>query len=285
MYPVKTHKLTAIDGVALACETCGDPTAPPVILSHGGGQTRHTWSATAQALASEGWYAISYDHRGHGGSDWSADKHYDFDHFAEDMRTVASSCSQPAAVVGASLGGLSAMLCAGELDRTLFSSITLVDVTPKINTQGVNQLTDFMRSNMHDGFSSLDKAADAIARYTGRPRKTDLSGLSKNLRLRDGRYYWHWDPSFLGTDSKKGFDPERFSSAAANISVPVLLVRGQMSELVKEKELAEFLQLVPHAEHVNVARAGHMVVGDRNDIFSESVIEFLSRQRVELALS
>ena len=281
MYPVKTYKLTAADGVALACEACGDPTNPPVILSHGGGQTRHTWSATAQILASEGWYAISYDHRGHGASDWSADKHYDFEHFADDMRRVASSCSQPPAVVGASLGGLSAMLCAGELDRSMFTSITLVDVTPSINAEGASQLGGFMRSNMLDGFVNLDAAADAISRYTGRPRKTDLSGLSKNLRLRGGRYYWHWDPNFFAPRTDGPFSPQRLLDAAAKIKLPVLLIRGRSSDVVTETEVEEFLRLIPHAEYVDVDKARHMVAGDRNDIFTEAVTGFLRKLQTD----
>ena len=38
-----------------------------------------------------------------------------------------------------------------------------------------------------------------------------------------------------------------------------------------------FLKQCPHAEYVNVANAAHMVAGDRNDIFAESVIAFLKR--------
>jgi pimeloyl-ACP methyl ester carboxylesterase len=45
----------------------------------------------------------------------------------------------------------------------------------------------------------------------------------------------------------------------------------------------EFLQLIPHAEFVDVDKARHMVAGDRNDIFTAAVQEFLSRQRQLLA--
>jgi pimeloyl-ACP methyl ester carboxylesterase len=69
---------------------------------------------------------------------------------------------------------------------------------------------------------------------------------------------------------------QRLAAAARNLRVPTLLVRGRMSELVSEAAAREFLELVPHARSVDVSGAGHMVAGDRNDVFSDAVIGFLS---------
>lgn len=272
--PLETH-----DGVMLYREAIGDPVNPTVILSHGGGQTRHSWGGTAKALAEKGWYAISYDHRGHGDSGWSQDKVYNFDRFAGDLKLVAEACDDKPAVVGASLGGLSAIVGGGELKRGLFSSITLVDVTPRLNREGVNNIYDFMATHMDEGFASLEEAADVVASYTGRPRKKDYSGLEKNLRLREGRYYWHWDPNFFTLQNDRKVSPNRMTDAASQIDVPTLLVRGRMSDVVTEEQVKEFFELVPHAEYVDVEHARHMVAGDRNDIFTEAVLEFLDRQR------
>jgi non-heme chloroperoxidase len=59
--------------------------------------------------------------------------------------------------------------------------------------------------------------------------------------------------------------------------VPTLLVRGGLSDVLSEEGAQSFLAQCPHAEYVNVANAAHMVAGDRNDIFAESVIAFLKR--------
>jgi pimeloyl-ACP methyl ester carboxylesterase len=59
--------------------------------------------------------------------------------------------------------------------------------------------------------------------------------------------------------------------------VPTLLVRGRMSDIVSEEGVRELQELVPHAEVVDVADAGHMVAGDRNDAFNDAVIEFVER--------
>jgi pimeloyl-ACP methyl ester carboxylesterase len=148
--------------------------------------------------------------------------------------------------------------------------------------EGAMRIRDFMVGGM-DGFATLEDAADAIAAYIpNRPRPTDLSGLEKNLRLRDGRWYWHWDPRFIsgreGMDGQEGLvDHDRLAAAAAGVRIPTLLVRGRMSDIVSEDGVRELRELVPHAEVVDVAGAGHMVAGDRNDAFNDAVTEFIAR--------
>lgn len=271
-----TFEFTGEDGITLKADAYGDPDNRAVILSHGGGQTRHSWGGTAQELANNGWYAVAYDHRGHGESDWSDEGLYDLAHFSLDMACLARSFPQPPAIVGASLGGLSAMLGAGEIQQEMFRAIVLVDVTPKLNLDGVQRIFDFMHEHIESGFANLEEAADAVAKYTGRPRRADTSGLRKNLRERDGRFYWHWDPKFFAPREEGPQNPTRVIEAAKTITLPVLLIRGRASDVVTEAEVDEFLKLIPHATYVDVEKAQHMVAGDRNDIFTAAVMEFLS---------
>lgn len=272
-------EFTGEEGNTLVADAWGDPANPPVILSHGGGQTRYSWGGTAEVLAREGWYAVSYDHRGHGESDWSSEGLYDLAHFALDMACLARSFSRPPVVVGASLGGLSALLGAGEIEAGLFYAIVLVDVTPRLNHDGVMKIFEFMKSHIDSGFASLEEAAEAVAQYTGRPKRDDYSGLRKNLRERAGRYYWHWDPMFFAARGNSQSTVGNLQTAAKSIDIPVLLIRGRASDVVTEAEVEEFLQLIPHAEYVDVDKARHMVAGDRNDIFTDAVTRFLQQLR------
>jgi pimeloyl-ACP methyl ester carboxylesterase len=165
----------------------------------------------------------------------------------------------------------------------LLSALVLVDITPRVDYDGVAKVQGFMRAHARDGFATVEDAADAVAEYLPhRPRPKNTEGLKKNLRLSpDGRWRWHWDPRFM--DGRKSFDPDRerlersMLDAASNIKVPALLVRGGSSELVQEAHAKEFLEIVPHAEYVDVADARHMVAGDANDHFSSAVLEFLGR--------
>ncbi len=268
-------------GVLLAADAYGDEGAPPVVLLHGGGQTRHAWGSTARRLGEEGWYALTVDLRGHGESDWSPDGYYDVERFAADVASAVAEFAPRTVLVGASLGGISSLVAVADSDPPLARALVLVDITPRIERTGAERIGAFMRHGATVGYESLDEAADAVADYNPhRPRPNDTSGLRKNLRLRDdGRWYWHWDPKFMRPpDSAGGYSPyDRLAEAARKVTVPTLLVRGALSDVVSEDGVRELLSLVPHAEVVDVAGAGHMVAGDRNDPFTEAVFEFLAR--------
>ena len=251
-----------------------------VLLAHGGGQTRHAWGGTARALAAGGFEALSLDLRGHGESGWARDGDYGTERFAADLVTVARRVDGPVALVGASLGGLAGMLAAGELAPEAFSRVVLVDVTPRLEPAGVAGIVGFMRADLERGFGSLEEAADAIERYLPHRRgRRNPEGLRKNLRRdEDGRWRWHWDPRFM-TAPRDEDDPERRTArlerALGAVTVPLLLVRGRTSELVSEAGVEAFLRCAPAARFVDVADAGHMVAGDRNDAFTDAVRAFL----------
>lgn len=286
---METITLEGRDGIRLAADVEGHPGSPPVMLFHGGGQTRHAWGTTLKVLGQSGWRAYSVDLRGHGESEWDPEGDYTMDAFASDVRILAAAMPQPPALVGASLGGIASMAATGETDGTpIASALVLVDVAPTIEMEGALRIGAFMAEHMEDGFGSLGEVADAIAAYNPhRPRPSDLSGLRKNLRQRpDGRWAWHWDPRFISgrfgsMDETRSsmIDPARMRIAAKNLTIPVLLVRGRMSDLLSEEGAQELLELVPHARLADVAGAGHMVAGDRNDLFNDAVVSFLEEVR------
>ena len=268
-------------GVSLAADSWGDPAAPPVVLLHGGGQTRHAWRATARRLAVAGLQAVAVDLRGHGDSEWAHDGDYTLEAFAYDLIGIAAALPAPPAVVGASLGGLAGLLAEGELAPQTAAALVLVDVGPRLEPAGVARIVAFMGARP-DGFASIEEAADAVGEYLPhRPRPTDLGGLSKNLRLGvDGRYRWHWDPAFL-TGARRpsaSTHSDRLFRASARLRLPTLLVRGRESDTLSEEAAAEFLAAVPHARYADVAGARHMVTGDRNDVFANAVVTFLDEE-------
>ena len=275
--------LAGAGGLRLRADAFGDPADPPVLLLHGGGQTRFAWGSTPQALAERGWHVYRVDLRGHGESDWPDDGDYSLWAFADDTRALAAALPSPPVLVGASLGGLSSLVAIGESDEPVARALVLVDVAPTMEPAGRDRIGNFMRANAITGFGSLDEVADAIAAYNPhRPRPTDLSGLQKNVRLRDdGRWVWHWDPRFMTLspdETRSSFASEdRLKDAARNLDIPVLLVRGRVSDLLSEAGAQELLELAPHAEYTNVAGAGHMVAGDRNDLFNDAIVDFLER--------
>ncbi|MGD0880566.1 MAG: alpha/beta hydrolase [Acidimicrobiales bacterium] len=274
---------TGFEGVQLVADVRGDPDGWPVLLLHGGGQTRHAWGSAAERIADEGWRTVSLDLRGHGESDWAPRADYSFTAFGSDVVSVADQLGHPPVLVGASLGGLSALYAEGTSDRVVSSGLVLVDITLKTNVEGIQRIKTFMESGL-DGFASLDDAALAIAAYTPeRNRAVNPEGLRKVLRERNGRWYWHWDPAFISQGRKEAAVPdvlvELLDTAIHNIRVPTMLVRGMLSDIVTQEGVDHLLASVPGATVVDVAGAAHMIAGDRNDAFSDAVLTFL-RDRI-----
>jgi pimeloyl-ACP methyl ester carboxylesterase len=269
------------DDLHLTADVMGDGRRGTVMLAHGGGQTRHSWASTAERLADMGWRAVSLDLRGHGDSAWAADGDYHLERFAEDLIAVAENLPDKPDLIGASLGGMAGMMVEALLAPGTFRTLTLVDIIPRSDPEGVEKIMAFMNANLDHGFESLEAAADSIAAYLPhRPRPNDLSGLGKNLRLGDdGRYRWHWDPRFVtGVRGGRSLRPmEDFEEHCRHIGIPVHLIRGRMSELVSLEAARAFVADLPRGAFTDVADAGHMVAGDRNDAFLGAAIAFLER--------
>jgi non-heme chloroperoxidase len=271
------------NGLRLVGESWGDPHSPTVVLLHGGGQTRHAWRNAGRHLAAAGYHVIAYDSRGHGDSDWDPQGDYSKDAMVEDLVYVVEAvpCVRPA-LVGASMGGDTALIAVGE-GHVDAAAVVLVDVAPHVERAGVDGIQTFMHQHQ-SGFASLDEVADAIAVYQPhRARTRRVEGLAKNVRLRDdGRYYWHWDPRHVEREPDLEARRARLEASLSSLQLPTLLVRGALSDLLSDDSVAKLLAILPSAVYVNVTGAAHMAAGDRNDDFIAAVAEFLERvHRVE----
>ena len=279
--------ITTAPGLTLQGDIFGHE-GPPVILLHGGGQTRHSWRKTAEALAKSGFRALPFDQRGHGDSDSPGDRRFTFFEYAADSHALALAVAErmghKPAVVGASMGGLSSLMATALAPRNPYAALVMVDVTPRLDPNGVAAVQGFMRAKAREGFATVEEAAAAIAAYLPyRPKPQSLDGLRKNLRkATDGRLYWHWNPDFL--DGPYPIETDRIGvetaalAAAGQLAIPALLVRGAASELVRPEQAEEFLRLAKGSEFVDVADARHMVAGDSNSVFTSSVVDFLKRK-------
>src|SRR3546814_1868626 len=85
--------------------------------------------------------------RGHGESDWAAPDQYRFADFGKDILAVCDRLDQRPHVIGASLGGLAALVAEGAVRPGSFASLTLVDVAPEMDPEGVSRIVG--RSEEH----------------------------------------------------------------------------------------------------------------------------------------
>ena len=279
---LQTVKFQGSDGLTLIADEWnrGESAThrPTVLFLHGGGQNRYSWKNTSQILADEGLHVVALDSRGHGDSDRSPTADYTVDALCADTHSVLDQIGRPVILIGASMGGMTGILVADRAGPDKVTKLVLVDVVPRYEKNGSARIRDFMASGL-DGFESLDEAADAVAAYLPhRTKPRSPEGLKKNLRFRDGRWFWHWDPAFLTAPSDDPFvRTEKLEQAAIDLKIPILLIRGRLSDVVSEEGVKHFLQTVPKAEVVELSDAGHTAAGDDNDAFSEVVVQFVNR--------
>ncbi len=249
---------------------------PTILMLHGGGQNRFSWKNTGQILADAGFHVVALDSRGHGDSDRSPTANYSLETLTGDTLQVIYQIGRPVALIGASMGGLTSLPVSHEAGPELVTKLVLVDVVPRFEKSGSARIRDFMFSGI-DGFASLEEAADAVAAYLPhRARPRSVEGLKKNLRLRDGKWFWHWDPAFLTAPGDDPFERvEMLEHAAVNLEIPILLIRGKLSDVVSTEGVQDFLQKVPGAQFVELSDAGHTAAGDDNDAFTDAVVRFV----------
>ncbi|MEU5407692.1 alpha/beta fold hydrolase [Nocardia asteroides] len=276
-----TVRLRSADGLTLVADSFGPEQGQLVVMLHGGGQNRHSWKRTGAALAATGMRVVAVDARGHGDSDWSPTRDYTRDAMVGDLRTVLEQLGATpeagAVVVGASMGGITGLLATASPGGELIRALVLVDIVPRSESAGVERVMDFLGRH-RDGFDTLDQVADAVAAYLPhRPRPDNAEGLLRNLRQRDGRWYWHWDPDLLtGLEDQPAVRIAEMEAAAEALTIPVLLVRGGKSDVVSDEGAAAFLALAPHARLAEISAAAHTAAGDDNDAFTDAVAGFVA---------
>ena len=279
---LQTVKFRGADGITLIADEwnrSGEPAdRPSVLFLHGGGQNRYSWKNTCQILADDGLHVIALDSRGHGDSDRAPDANYSVDALCTDTHSVIDQIGRPTILIGASMGGMTAMPVAHEAGPETVPKLVLVDVVPRYEKDGSARIREFMASGLN-GFESLDEAAEAVASYLPhRTKPRSPEGLKKNLRLRDGRWFWHWDPAFLTVPADDKFvRVSKLEQAVMALTIPILLIRGGLSDVVSEEGVKDFLEKVPGAEFVELSDAGHTAAGDDNDAFSDVVVQFVNR--------
>lgn len=271
--PSRTLRLDTPDGVTLVGDVRGAG-RQTVVLAHGGGQTRHAWRNTGVALVEAGYRVFRYDLRGHGDSGAAPDGDYSILRLASDLACLVEAAEGPVAVVGASLGGLAAFYAVGSGRAEPVNCLVLLDTVLRPSTQGTERIRRFMGETA-DGFADLEAAADAITAYSGRARPTP-DALRRQLRAHtDGRWRWLWDPAFLTQADSIEDRTARLLSVADRVTIPVLVLRGELSDIVSDDALVEMRDRVPHLETRTALGATHMVSGAANDAFTAEIMRFL----------
>jgi pimeloyl-ACP methyl ester carboxylesterase len=264
----------------------GRPGAPPVVCLHGGGQTAYMFEELGAALRDRYW-VLAPDLPGHGDSDIVEGVAIAHAAFAESLEPFLGEFGvERAAFVGASLGGMTSISYA-DLHPDAVAAIVLIDVGHKLEPEGVRKIVDFMTE--HESFASLEEAAEAIAGYLPQRRAPRVESLTRNLRQRpDGR--WEWKHAVgRRLQARRAATGDRthpadrldeilagVDEAAGRLRCPVLVLRGERSDVLSSQGAEEVAALIPGARLEVVERAGHLAAGDNPRSTVGRVVAFLS---------
>ena len=262
---------TVLRGMRFHFTEWGDPSAPPVLLLHGGNQSSHSWDLVSLHL-SDRFHVYALDQRGHGDTEWSRELDYSMDAMSADaLAFIAEQGLGQPIVVGHSMGGrvtLSTAVHVPEFAR----AVVLVDVGPELSPEGTKVVGDFIAHNIE--FDDLEVFLDNVVRYDPfRSREHIARTVKYNLLVRaDGKYVSKVDHRRLpgGSLSDLTLDDVRA------IPCPVLLVRGGESDVLLPDAAERFIAALPDGRMVTVPKVGHNVHGGNTAGFLEAIGPFLA---------
>ena len=254
----------------------GDPANPPLVLLHGVGQTCHTWDLFAAAMSPH-FHVMAFDQRGHGDTDWAADKDYSRRSMVKDVEAFTTALGLDRFfLTGMSMGGANSLsFTANNPDRV--EALVVVDVGPRVENKGVQNIRNFMKDFRE--FDTLDEAAAVIHKFN--PRRP-LEIIRKytvvyNLKqLPSGKWTWKYDTYFSEGHSRIDVKQmqQELSQEVKKITCPTLLVKGAESDVLSLDGARLLQTAIPGSKFALVAGAGHSVMGDNPPGFEAAVREF-----------
>jgi pimeloyl-ACP methyl ester carboxylesterase len=258
------------DGRAVSALVWGSR-PPEVVLLHGGAQNAHTWDTVALALDRP---LVAIDLPGHGRSDWREDHHYSPPDLAADVELAVRELAPDAELlVGMSLGGLTA-LCLTARAPDLARRLAIVDVTPGTDRAKAEPIIAFVSGP--ERFESFDALLErTVAHNPTRSVSSLRRGVLHNATEDpDGTWRWRWDPQHL--PGEHGIEFRDLWATVDAVRVPFLLLRGSLSGVVDDDDVAEVRRRVPSVRVETVEGAGHSIQGDSPVELARLLSEFLA---------
>ncbi|MFM9940918.1 MAG: alpha/beta fold hydrolase [Hyphomicrobiaceae bacterium] len=275
----------------------GNPTAPPLLLVHGGRDHCRNWDWVAQRLRKD-WHVIAPDLRGHGDSEWSKSANYSMAGYVYDLAQLIHQLKlAPVTLIGHSLGGAITVRYAGIYPETVkrFVAIEGLGRSPKSQAEVADKT---MAVKMREWIDQQRAAAgrqprryasieEALARMqeqnkhlsAAQARHLTQHGVIQN---EDGTYTWKFD-NFVRVWLPYDMPQADIEALWRNISSPSLMVYGReswASDPRKDGRAAHFSQ----ATFATIAGAGHWVHHDQLETFMALVAPFLSGKPVPQGL-
>jgi pimeloyl-ACP methyl ester carboxylesterase len=266
----------------------GNPTAPPLLLVHGGRDHCRNWDAVASALR-EDWHVIAPDLRGHGDSEWSAEGNYAMNGYIYDLaQLIHQQNLAPVTIIAHSLGGNIALRYTGIYPDSVRRLVAIegLGLSPKLQAERARRslherMTTWvdeqreLAGRMPRRYASIEEAFGRMQDENKhlspeQARHLTVHGVNQN---EDGTYSWKFD-NYVRSWQPHDVPGAELHALWARISCPTLLIYGTeswSSNPATDGRSAHF----DNAEVVAVEGAGHWVHHDQLETFLELTSEFI----------
>jgi esterase len=232
---------------------------PPLVMLHGLTGHAHTWDHTAAAL-SDRYRVLALDQRGHGDSGWAPP--YGGGVMAGDLLAFLDALHLgEVTLMGLSMGGLVSFIFAASHPERVRDLIVL-DIGPEIATTGARQVAAGLAAK--NVFSSEDEAVAQARAFNPRPTDEALRHrVRHNLRPRpDGTLTFKYDDALRERGAIFDRATAELWAAWEAVSCPILLVRGDESDILAVEVAQRMLASNPRARLVGVPDCGHSITLD-----------------------
>jgi pimeloyl-ACP methyl ester carboxylesterase len=251
------------------------PDAPVLVLLHGFTGHARSWDSFAEAMSRD-YRVLALDQRGHGETEWAPPDRYGVDDQVADLAAfVAALGLERFTLLGLSMGGRNAIHYAGERPAAL-ERLVIVDIGPEVAAAGSARITAGVQAN--DLFDSVEDAiAQARRANPNADEHEQRHRVTHNLMpAADGKVTYRYDRALRDPSNPRPRPaPDEGWRLLANIAVPTLLLRGEISDVLSPEVARRMVETIPDCRFVVVPGSGHSIPLERPREFLAAVRTFL----------
>ena len=254
--------IRAQDGLSLYFRDYGpgDGRTLPLLCLSGLARNSKDFAPFAERVSQTGRRVLALDYRGRGRSGYDPDpSNYAPPTYLNDVRHLLCALGlHRVIVVGASLGGILGMGFGAALPTTI-AGLIMNDVGPEVNTAGFGRIRDYLSADRpHDDWDSAIADLQTVFNnhaFTPEDWRTVAEGTFR--RGEDGKLHFDWDVRLYETLEKAESIPDLWPYFRSVGHVPVLVLRGEKSDILQPETLTRMAAAHPDLRAVTVPRAGH----------------------------
>lgn len=251
-----------------------------VVFLHGLMAFQANWRKIANRIEND-YQCLIYDQRGHGRS-FKPESGYSLNDLAEDLYKITTELGwDQFHLVGHSMGANVAMVFAYKYPQKV-KTLTIEDMGASVPTDSYKYYEN-MLNLVPTPFESKQQVKDFFDQKflklfnPSENAKVLTTFLQANIEEKEsGQYDWRFSKQAIIEIAKKSRESDRWLELSS-FKMPVLLIRGETSHVLRKEDYEKMLQVNPQIQGVEIAEAGHWIHYEKYEEFTEILLNFLNQ--------